>query len=38
VAPLLPEGIENLRQVFRQLEFKSLEARLDALLENANRA
>ncbi|MEO8180537.1 MAG: 5'-3' exonuclease H3TH domain-containing protein [Deltaproteobacteria bacterium] len=38
VAPLLPEGIENLRREFRQLEFKSLEARLDALLEHANRA
>jgi DNA polymerase-1 len=32
VAPLRAKGIEAVRSVFRELEFKSLEARLDALL------
>lgn len=32
VGPLLPPAIEDLRRVFRELEFKSLEGRLDALL------
>jgi DNA polymerase-1 len=31
VAALQPEALTELRQVFRRLEFKSLEARLDAL-------
>jgi DNA polymerase-1 len=31
IAPLLPEALEALREVFRRLEFKSLEARLAAL-------
>jgi len=28
-----PAAIENLRLLFRELEFKSLEARLDSLAE-----
>jgi DNA polymerase I len=35
VAALLPQAVETLRQVFRELEFKSLETRLDALLGEA---
>jgi len=33
VGPLRPAAIENLRLLFRELEFKSLEARLDSLAE-----
>jgi DNA polymerase-1 len=38
VAALLPGAIENLRRVFREHEFKSLEARLDALLATTDPA
>jgi DNA polymerase-1 len=33
VSPLAPSAIENLRLLFRELEFKSLEARLDRLAQ-----
>jgi len=36
VTALQPQGLEALRQMFRQLEFKSLAARLDALATSAD--
>jgi hypothetical protein len=33
VSPLGQAAIENLRHLFRELEFKSMEARLDSLAE-----